>query len=80
MSHARVDRRRRLCFEIISTATPRPELFTQVGNTKLGQRGYAVHEQQAQYITESDPDPDTDPDTDGDQEQTDRQPLPRGDA
>lgn len=39
--------------------------------TKLGQRGYAVHEDQAQYTAESDPD--SDPDTYGNQKQTNRQ-------
>jgi hypothetical protein len=32
---------------------------------KLGQRGYAVHEDPAKYATEIDPDSDTDPDADG---------------
>ena len=48
--------------------------------TKLGQRGYAVHEDQARYTTGIDPDTDSDPDTDGNGKQTDRQPLPGGDA
>jgi len=38
--------------------------------TKLGQRGYAVHEDQAQYTAGDDPDPDSDPDADGKPEQT----------
>ncbi len=33
--------------------------------TKLGQRGYAVHENRAEYISEIDPDTDSDTDTDG---------------
>ena len=50
--------------------------------TKLGQRGYAVNEDQAQYTVggDPDPDPDTDPDAEGNQEQTDRQPSAPGDA
>ncbi len=40
---------------------------------KLGQRGYAVHEDPAEYATGSDPDPDSDPDADGEHEHTDRQ-------
>ena len=50
--------------------------------TKLGERGYAVHEDPAEYATWLDPDSDSDPDTDtdGEHEQTDRQPLPGGDA
>ena len=45
--------------------------------TKLGQPGYAVHEDQAQYAVGIDPDTDsdTDTDTDGNPDQTDRQPL-----
>ena len=48
--------------------------------TKLGQRGYAVHEDRAQYTAGVDPDTDSDPDAEGNQEQTDRQPLAPGDA
>ncbi|MBM4149920.1 MAG: four helix bundle protein [Lentisphaerae bacterium] len=48
--------------------------------TKLGQRGYAVHEDQAQYAVGIDPDTDSDPDTDVNPDQTDRQPLAPGDA
>ncbi len=48
--------------------------------TKLGQRGYAVHEDQARYALEIDPDTDSDPDTGGNGEETVRQPLPGGDA
>jgi hypothetical protein len=48
--------------------------------TKLGQRGYAVHADPAEYATGLDSDTDPDTDTDGDHEQTDRQPLPGGDA
>lgn len=48
--------------------------------SKLGQRGYAVHEDQAMYPAGIDPDTDTDPDTDGNREQTDRQPLSGGDT
>ena len=48
--------------------------------TKLGQRGYAVHEDKAQYIEGIDPDPDPDPDAEGNQEQTDGEPLAPGDA
>jgi four helix bundle protein len=50
--------------------------------TKLGQRGYAVHEDPVQYSVGIDPDPDsdTDPDADGDRRREDRQPLPGGDA
>ena len=33
--------------------------------TKLGQRGYAVHEGQTQYTVQIDPDSDSDPDTEG---------------
>jgi hypothetical protein len=43
--------------------------------TKLGQRGYAVHEDPAEYVTGLDSDTDPDTDTDGEYEQTDRQPL-----
>ncbi len=43
--------------------------------TKLGRRGYAVREDQAQYTAGIDPDPDSDPDAEGNQEQTDRKPL-----
>jgi hypothetical protein len=32
---------------------------------KLGQRGYAVHEDPAEYATGINPDTDTDPDADG---------------
>jgi hypothetical protein len=46
--------------------------------TKLGQRGYTVHEDQPQYTVGIDPDPDSDPDTDGNQEQTDNQQLAPG--
>jgi len=48
--------------------------------TKLGRRGYAVHENLAQYTADIDPDADSDPDTDGDHERTARQPLPGGDV
>ena len=48
--------------------------------TKLGRRGYAVREDQAQYTVRIDPDPDSDPDAEGNQEQTDRQPLAAGDG
>jgi len=48
--------------------------------TKLGRRGYAVHQNLAQYTADIDPDADSDPDTDGDHERTDRQPLPGGDV
>ena len=48
--------------------------------TKLGQRGYAVNEDQAQYTLGGDPDTDTDPDAEGNQEQTDRQPSAPGDG
>ena len=48
--------------------------------TKLGQRGYAVHEDQALYTAGTDTDTDSDPDTDGNGEESDRQPLPRCDA
>ena len=48
--------------------------------TKLGQRGYAVHENQVQYTVGVDSDTDSDPDAAGNQEQTDRQPLAPGDA
>jgi hypothetical protein len=40
--------------------------------TKLGQRGYAVHEDPAEDATGIDPDTDSDPDADGEHEQTDR--------
>ena len=33
--------------------------------TKLGRRGYAVHEECAEYVERIDPDSDSDPDTDG---------------
>lgn len=48
--------------------------------TKLGQRGYVVHEDQAQYTVGIDPDTDSDPDADGNQEQTDRQPVAPSDG
>ena len=48
--------------------------------TKLGQRGYAVNEDQAPYTVEGDPDTDSDPDAEGNQEQRDRQPLASGDG
>jgi hypothetical protein len=40
--------------------------------TKLGQRGYAVHEGPVGYATGIDPDPDSDPDPDGDDGQKGR--------
>jgi len=46
--------------------------------TKLGQRGYAVHEDWAEHTSEIDPDTDSDPDTDGDSEKEDRQPEAGG--
>ncbi len=50
--------------------------------TKLGQRGYAVHENRAEYTAKIDPDTDSDPDTDRVEtmNKTNRQPLPGGDA
>ncbi|MDX9863056.1 MAG: hypothetical protein RBS99_19275 [Rhodospirillales bacterium] len=42
--------------------------------TKLGQRGYAVHEDRAEYTGQNDPDPDTE----GNQDQADRQPEAGG--
>ncbi len=36
--------------------------------TKLGQRGYAVHEDRMEYTGEIDPDTDSDPDPDGNSE------------
>jgi four helix bundle protein len=48
--------------------------------TKLGQRGYAVHEDPAPYTVGIDPDTDSDPDAERNQDQSDRQPLPPGDA
>ena len=48
--------------------------------TKLGQRGYTIREDHAQYTTRIDTDSDSDPDADKDQEQTDRQPLASGDG
>lgn len=48
--------------------------------TKLGQRGYAVHENQVQCTVGVDSDTDSDPDAAGNQEQTDRQPLAPDDA
>ena len=48
--------------------------------TKLGQRGYTIREDHAQYTTGIDTDSDSDPDPDKDQEQTDRQPLAAGDG
>ena len=47
--------------------------------TKLGQRGYAVHEESAEYGT-SEIDPDTDPDADGTGRQRRRQQSGRGDG
>jgi hypothetical protein len=40
---------------------------------KIRQRGYAVHEDPAEYATGLDPDTNFDPDADGEHEQTDRQ-------
>jgi four helix bundle protein len=49
--------------------------------TKLGQRGYAVHEASAEYGTGGiDPDTDTDPDADGSRRQRGRQPEGAGDS
>jgi hypothetical protein len=45
---------------------------------KLGQRGYAVHEDRVEYTGEIDPDTDSDPDTDGKSEKADRQPEAGG--
>ena len=46
--------------------------------TKLGQRGYIVHEDPALYTAGTDPD--SDPDPDESRKQTDRRPLLGGDA
>jgi four helix bundle protein len=49
--------------------------------TKLGQRGYAVHEEPATYgASRIDPEPDTDPDPDGKTTQSGRQPEGPGDS
>ena len=48
--------------------------------TKLGQRGYAVQDDQAQYSVGIDTDSDSDTDTDGNRKREDRQPLFGGDA
>ena len=49
--------------------------------TKLGQRGYAVHEESAEYGANGiDPDTDTDPDPDGNRRQRRRQPEGPGDS
>ena len=49
--------------------------------TKLGQRGYAVHEESADYGTGGiDPDTNTDPDPDGTRRQRRRQPEGPGDS
>ncbi|HOX85067.1 MAG TPA: four helix bundle protein [bacterium] len=44
--------------------------------TKLGQRGYTVHEEQTQYIAGIDSDSDCDPDTDGNREQSKKKHTP----
>ena len=49
--------------------------------TKLGQRGYAVHEDAAAYGASGiDPDTDTDPDPDEDRRRPGRQPEGAGDS
>jgi hypothetical protein len=49
--------------------------------TKLGQRGYSVHEGYAEYqVDKIDPDTDPDPDAEGNHEQADRRPLASGDG
>jgi four helix bundle protein len=48
--------------------------------TKLGQRGYTVHEDQVPYAVGIDPDTDSDPDTDGNWKRKDRQPSASGDG
>ncbi len=46
--------------------------------TKLGQRGYTMHEDSARYVTGGDTDTDSDPDTDGNTQKVDRQPEAGG--
>jgi len=48
--------------------------------TKLGQRGYAIHEDPVQSTVGIDPDSDTDPDAEGNRKREDRQPLASGDG
>ena len=49
--------------------------------TKLGRRGYAVHEDPGEYrLSRNDSDTDTDLDTDGSTERGDRQPGAEADA
>ncbi len=48
--------------------------------TKLGPRGYAVHEDPVQSTVGIDPDSDTDPGTEGNRKREECQPLASGDG
>lgn len=64
----------------VADATGRPGDDPPKANGR-GQRGYAVHEEPAEYGTsEIDPDADTDPDADGSRRRRRRQPEGPGDS